>query len=184
MPIPDYNNLKGLDWKRVDLCQLTCPSCQVSFDTQSEFGVHSPCYKQQFPLLVHEGADKRYECKDCGHRTRTITTLLDHVRSVHVQEKTFKCNHCHTCFTAKQNLFKHMQQVHYSSPCLVRGCQLRFNSRPKLITHLQELHAGVSVTECQNCRKLLQTDGMRRHILTCPGVLPNDAWDANAGARE
>lgn len=169
-----YNDLEGIDWQRVNLCPRTCSHCKCILPTKSEYKIHSPCYRNRYPHLHQVGNKQPYECKYCDKRTRTITTMLEHVRFKHMDDKTYKCNHCHRKLDMKHSLYKHLEQFHYSSNCLVRSCGHRFTSKTELRRHMEKRHPGVEVAKCDNCKRFMQTDAMRKHILTCVAVVPED----------
>lgn len=82
-----------------------CQECKCKFKT--------PTYLKQH-MVTHAKDKKPFKCEFplCGKSYCRKSLLQDHHRMVHRGEPTVRCTFCHTWFTQKPNLKRHLQKKH------------------------------------------------------------------------
>ncbi|CAL9699409.1 unnamed protein product [Knipowitschia caucasica] len=101
-----------------------CPSCQLSFTTESYLQRHienrhsSSCVavieaedEQSIEELTDGPSDNSNTCPDCGKTFNQNIHLRRHILRVHSIQRPFCCSHCNRTFTQASSLIRH-QLVH------------------------------------------------------------------------
>ena len=115
---------------------------------------------------------KKYHLRSCGNESATLscdicqknsfvnkTTLSNHMRSVHSNEKPFECEICKTRFARSESLSKHRFRKHGRNK---KGAKVEKNFyceickkklSEKLFQHVKVIHEGVRKFQCNVCDK-------------------------------
>ena len=115
-------------------------------------------------LFKKESKKKSYSCDQCGAKLITAFNLQQHVNSVHLKLKTFKCDYenCEFTCSQKQNLKHHVEGVHEhlkSFNCEI--CDKVFQQTNHLKVHKDSVHFGIK-HDCEECTKSFST---KSHLL-------------------
>ncbi len=107
-----------------------CDKCPKEFVTKGELQAHSN---------VHEKKNN-YLCVDCGAWFSYYNSLKFHRRSVHTNERPFKCDYCDKGFTKSYALTRHRRQHTGEKPykCEVCGKGSADHSTHK--RHMRKVH--------------------------------------------
>lgn len=131
---------------------IECKCCQNTFPTYTDLQRH---FRKMHP-------DEELSITCCGKVFKQRIYLGEHAR-IHVNPKAFECRYCNKCCTSKQNLSRHLTNIHPTSLGIVKPpakkgkhkcnvCHKAF----KVPTALRE-HAAVHTNErsykCDQCEK-------------------------------
>ncbi|PZC87101.1 hypothetical protein B5X24_HaOG201337 [Helicoverpa armigera] len=114
-------------------------------------------------------------CKYCSLRFATGQKLARHVRSTHVEERSFPCKYCNKSFVKSHHYTRHLRLKHRETIRTCRGpfgetdqyrceqCEDSFATQDELIYH-SAIHATQSLT-CPLCQeKSEDVDAVTAHI--------------------
>jgi len=133
--------------------RLTCPSCSKSM-TRRHYNKHhkASCSKERV-----------LKCDICSREGFcNISTLQDHIRAKHTNEKPFKCEYCSKGFPAASHLAHHRMKKHSVNskgelqPKIVFPCNFCgkvLTTKPKLLAHVKVIHQGIKDFACPTCLK-------------------------------
>ena len=107
-----------------------CVECNKTFATKMSFSHHIK--------MVH--TTELIECKECGKKLHP-KTISRHIKMVHIKDKTNVCSECPKAFVLKEQLKKHVEQVHQESrPYGCENCTYRASSITNLNLHRRKMH--------------------------------------------
>ena len=96
---------------------------------------------------------KVFQCSDCYESFENQPLLVNHVKSVHIKEKQFKCESCEKTFTT-QNDLKFHENIHSSTlgPVICEDyCGQRLSNKYNLLTHIRRVHIEENEHKCEHC---------------------------------
>jgi len=133
--------------------RLICPSCSKSMTRRHYIKHHkASCSKERV-----------LKCETCGREGFcNISTLQDHIRAKHTEEKPFECEYCNKAFPAASHLAHHRMKKHRVNskgelqpkivfPC--NYCGKILTTKPKLLAHVKVIHQGIKDFTCNSCQK-------------------------------
>ena len=168
--------------------RLVCPTCGRRFNNSRTLAGHncfsgtrpfkcSECGKffrtearLEFHQQVHEGGSP-VVCEHCGKEFSRENNLFDHVRLVHMGEKSHQCEQCGKSFQLKARLIAH-QRVHTGErPFVCDVCGGKFYDNATLKGH-RITHMDVKPFQCDKCgrcfaRKTLFKQHILAHVDEC-----------------
>lgn len=89
-----------------------------------------------------EPKDKIFICSytGCGKKFKRYKSYRVHERSIHLNEKPFRCQLCNKKFTQKSDLAKHTYTHSGIKPFLCLTCEKPFSQSSNLYTHMKRIH--------------------------------------------
>ena len=95
-----------------------------------------------------------YKCEKCGKRFTVQCNLNQHIKSIHIKDKPFKCKHCKLGFIRKDKLREH-ERIHTGErPYQCNYCKQKFARKSSLNKHIKT-HIGFKCRYCKVCCHLL-----------------------------
>ncbi|CAH1957886.1 unnamed protein product [Acanthoscelides obtectus] len=145
---------------------LTCPFCQVKFDSCDEYLKHR-----------RKEADLRRKKKPCNICNKLITTykLKDHINS-HTKECPYECSICGDKFRFKSSLSRHSFKHKEKKPHVCHICGKGFIQAPTLADHLRT-HGGERSFICNQCGKTFVTKHALSNHLALHKLEEDDAFN-------
>ena len=122
-----------------------CELCPKSFRSQESLTSHKK---------VHNKGPKRkmYPCSICEYRA-SVSRMSDHMKTVHCDERPFKCSVCQTAFKLNSLLKTHFKNLHTNDAKKYSCDQCDYESIDKrhLKTHVDSIHLGLRPFKCDTC---------------------------------
>ena len=109
---------------------------------------------KQHMFIVHSiGEGETFSCELCPFTAPTINRLRIHVGEVHEKIRNQVCKECGLGFSRKGDLKRHMICVHKVEEKKFKCelCPIKFISRSKMRTHIQEVHDKIKNHVCEDC---------------------------------
>ncbi|XP_039535544.1 zinc finger protein 1035 isoform X2 [Pimephales promelas] len=101
-------------------------------------------------------------CPICKKRFSSNSSLMEHHKKHHEDQRPFKCLVCNKGFTKKRYLTQH-QQIHNERPYKCDVCSESFKTEPSLISH-RRLHDAKRQHKCPICyRTYLTAHDLAKH---------------------
>ncbi len=105
------------------------------------------------------------QCPDCGKTFLKVTSLNEHIKSVHEGDTPFQCKHCPRSFGTSIYLRMHVGHSHANKTCDV--CGKTFGSQIWFKRHMAQAH-GVfkkGSVNCDICSTVFDSENhLRRHV--------------------
>ena len=126
-----------------------------------------------------------FECKECGNKYKSKSTLSNHVKrvhekilpfhcgdcgkrfytrgdkekheSIHSKEKTFSCEICSKMFRRKDDVKKHLRIHSNVKPFCCKFCDKAFKQSPNMWTHMRKHHEDELLSQKQNSEVKMET---------------------------
>ncbi|TMW51714.1 hypothetical protein DOY81_003206, partial [Sarcophaga bullata] len=118
------------EWKK----DLECSLCNLTFPYYSLMRVHF--------YLEHPGEKCYISC--CDRKISRISDAIEHIR-VHLDPKIYQCKVCNVMFSSRSSLLKHMRLVHLDllpkQKWACNECDKTFKIRQILIRHKNVYHS-------------------------------------------
>jgi KRAB domain-containing zinc finger protein len=148
-------NLKPVEFK--------CEKCEASFDLKLRLTKHLQCHHGIEP-------ERKYTCEECGNSFTQVSSLQDHMKSIHPSDKELAkieciCLVCQAQFETSINLNEHQINRHNMSDVKsCNRCETHWTSVETLQKHVAETHKLI-VFPCELCDKTFtQPFSKRSHI--------------------
>jgi DNA-directed RNA polymerase subunit RPC12/RpoP len=105
-----------------------------------------------------------FRCSDCSETFQDYFTFTNHLSESH-PDRVY-CSYCHSGFSHKKNLIRHIVEKHTSpTEYVCSQCNSDFNTDRNLQRHINEQHASSSSFDCSHCDTKLKSDrNLQRHI--------------------
>ena len=132
----------------------------------------SKVYGFSHPVIIIPGP---YLCKECGRRFTVHCNLKQHIQSMHIKDKPYKCIHCGLGFIRKDKLREH-QRIHTGEkPYQCTHCKQKFARKQSLNKHIK-MHIG---WKCRFCSKIFESESQLKSHKT----LMHKGVDAETGTK-
>jgi len=129
-----------------------CPVCGKEFQTRNYLLMHMQWHSQD-----------GYVCQYCGKQFRTLKCVKFHARTVHLNQKKYRCADCGRAFSTKQNLQTHMAVHSDERPHQCESCGRALKTKAALYTHMLT-HSTAGRITCDACGKQFRCRSqLRRH---------------------
>ena len=143
----------GFNISKKHLKMAKCPNCCKVFSVK---------YFKKYHLRICGKESESLSCDICKKNSFVSKrTLSNHMRSVHSNEKPFKCEYCKMTFARSETLSKHRFRKHGRNKkgamvgknfsCKI--CEKKLSSSEKLLQHVRVIHHGVRNFQCNYCDK-------------------------------
>ncbi|XP_076434672.1 uncharacterized protein LOC143274678 [Babylonia areolata] len=109
-----------------------CTLCDKSFVFKTKLNCHMK--------YNHAEGGRLFHCDKCGNRFIDPKGLKSHQKSVHSNEKPFKCTYCPSAFARKYTLGVHLRLHTGEKPFRCTECLQAFVQKPSLLLHLRSHH--------------------------------------------
>ena len=116
-------------------------------------------------LKLLESDDKtEYECMICSLPFANVDLLIDHMKSIHIEELPFICVDCGKAFASKRDLQVHVKIHRKNFACPENECGKIFDRPQKLSDHTRAVHTKEKPIGCDLCGKdFHSTKSLSRH---------------------
>lgn len=159
--------VKGNDDEvKIDVSDITCEICNVSFTTLEEIIPHLiiehklPYDTDVKPNFIHYRL-RDLKCLYCEESFNFLSNLIKHVNSCHPTDN-FICDECDRRFNKKRDLQAHIRLYH-KSEYNCQKCLSSFSSNAELQSHKSNEHASI----CNICCQAFTSDIKRlKHMKT------------------
>ncbi|CAD6996787.1 unnamed protein product [Ceratitis capitata] len=172
--------------------KFICSECSFSCNTQLQLNQHAvkhlpltkrrvvPCphCEQKFPTksyvaqhikYVHMN-ERSFICEECGEAVRSKSQLKEHMLT-HTDYAPFECEVCKKGFKNQVRLKNHME-THNPNKHICAECGLQLNSRATLNRHLL-VHSDVMQHKCDFCgRAFKRAKALKNHLILHTGLKP------------
>ena len=116
---------------------------------------------------THKDSPWRTKKLQISEKTFTESgSLKTHIKTIHAEQKNYKCDSCGKSFTQLINLKEHIKTIHEGQrnyKC--DSCGKCFTQLGSLKRHIRMVHEGQKNHECEFCEKPFPTSGsLKLHI--------------------
>nr|CAD7396378.1 unnamed protein product [Timema cristinae] len=186
LEVPEHKN-KVEERQEVRSGADICQTCQLRFDSRSDFRKHllvhpdgkmlrcEYCSKGflkpshlKIHLRSHTGA-RPFQCQSCGKHLISKSSLTKHLLThKRNKEDMFACDICSKSFLTKEYLVEHIRVHTGSKPFQCSQCPMNFVGRTGLNHHVKKHAKGEDKndTVCDICGKTLSRHALWGHIKT------------------
>ena len=121
-------------------------------DTSDSFKVKNDIPSSE--IQDSENPDNELLCQKCNKIFSTLGNLRNHIRSIHLNYRPFKCHfpNCNKTYLAKSKLIIHERTHTGIKPYVCQICQKSFNEKGNLKAHLN-FHSEIRPFKCPLCDK-------------------------------
>lgn len=95
---------------------------------------------------------RTYVCEICGERFNQSGTLNRHIFTIHEKKKPYECKQCDAVFSRKDQLLRHTQTVHDNiRKHICKECGATFQLSHHLKDHITSIHTNKRQYVCEEC---------------------------------
>lgn len=117
--------------------------------------------------------EQPFKCEVCSRKFTRKCHLVEHVKTVHVGEKKWKCWTCGNVFGKKTNLQRHERLHTGERPFKCEVCSKIFTRKYHLLEHVKTVHAGERKWKCRTCGSAFgKKTNLQRHERVHTGERP------------
>ena len=90
---------------------------------------------------LREGETSNYTCHICNKELKAKGALVQHIKVVHENQRSFQCDECDKKFPSPSGLRRHTEAVHQGLriwQCEI--CSKKFSQRVQLVRHKKAIH--------------------------------------------
>ncbi|KAG5666770.1 hypothetical protein PVAND_014780 [Polypedilum vanderplanki] len=122
--------------------KFQCKSCPMKFILKTKLIRHEAIHSTERPHV----------CEICGNSFKHSEGLNLHMKRHNgTLERKHACNQCNHRFTTKHRLEQHMMTHTGLKPHECKFCDRAYASKGDLVKHMQKLHVGDAIYQCDKC---------------------------------
>lgn len=116
---------------------------------------------EHFEELVKTSSHTETKFKTCPYCSKSLSNTKEHIKAVHLKEKSYYCNHCEYKTLFKSDLIKHDELVHRK---IKKSCPHCGKQVANLHEHIRLVHKKEKKFKCNYCGYMCakQSD-MKKH---------------------
>ena len=107
---------------------------------------------------------KQFFCDFCSRSSSSKSKLTQHIKAVHVNQKTIPCPECGKTFAHSSYLHRHVKRSHLQHRISCTLCKKSFTDKSTFNKHMKSVHLKQRF-KCDQCDDYFtQKQSLRRHI--------------------
>ena len=113
---------------------------------------------------MKNNVERNFPCEN-EKSFKSNSSLCQHIKTVHGEEKPFICNVCNENFPRQDELKIHNENNHHGRDHICKLCGKSFPGFRSLRHHIRAIHDGERKYECNSCGKLFTKSSLKKPIL-------------------
>ena len=106
---------------------------------------------------------EKVSCKECGRTVSDKNNLQRHIQNVHLKTRKYSCNQCEKFYFWKKALDMHKERIH-DNKYNCNTCDFQSTTVSHIKRHKESVHEGIRY-ECHLCEgKFKEKGSLRKHI--------------------
>jgi uncharacterized C2H2 Zn-finger protein len=101
-------------------------------------------------ILVIKMSNHMCDYINCNYSSNLKHNVDRHIQTVHLKQKSFKCDKCDASFTAKESLQRHINSIHLEQCFVCKHCEQSFNCKNNMQRHVNSAHLKMKY-KCDKC---------------------------------
>ena len=136
-----------------------------------ETAVNSSCHSHAQADELHNN-NRPFQCSQCHSSFTLKGNLKRHIQSVHTGQRSFQCMQCDASFKLKNHLTRHLT-IHLDKyDC--DFCEKRFKTEMKRRVHVDKFHSDDRPFQCTQCDSTFKRKrNLNKHIQMTQGKVEN-----------
>ena len=164
-----YNMLRHVKTLHYKLRDDVCNICVSSYQTKKQVQDHF--IKNHMPPKPVSCSKAPLKCLFCDMELENVESLQSHVRTEHLESRSFQCNQCQYLSMVKSMLAQHVASVHKKIKNFsCKRCEFKTSYSVTLKRHVQAIHEAIKPHKCEDCdysstqKSNLNTHIKRKHL--------------------